>query len=176
MFIDNDKLFIVMEYAENGDLSDFINNNVQLNLDTVKYFLAQIVNILEYFRGIGLIHRDLKVMVQLFQAENIVIDKNYNLKVIDFATAKFVGKKFDSNSLTFRKESVTDINTFVGTANYIAPEYLNNGQISFGTDLWALGIILYELLHGYAPFNDRTEYLIFKRITELRYAIDEVRI
>jgi serine/threonine protein kinase len=66
------------------------------------------------------------------------------------------------------------INSFVGTANYLAPEILNKCKVGFGIDLWSLGLILYEMLHGYPAFVDRTEYLTFKRISLLKFAIDTV--
>jgi 3-phosphoinositide dependent protein kinase-1 len=93
---------------------------------------------------------------------------------IDFATCKIIGKMFNKISLKFENIDGMTINTFLGTANYLSPEMLNNGSIGFGTDIWSLGIILYEMLHGYPPFVDKTDYLTFQRISELKFVIDNV--
>jgi serine/threonine protein kinase len=66
-------------------------------------------------------------------------------------------------------------NTFVGTAEYVSPEVLNDSQISSECDLWALGCIIYRCLVGKTPFKDKTEYLIFENIRKNKINFPEVK-
>lgn len=65
--------------------------------------------------------------------------------------------------------------TFVGTAEYVSPELLEDEICSFQADLWALGCILYKMFTGVTPFNDTTEYLIFQKVKACQYNQDKVR-
>ena len=116
------------------------------------------------------------------------MDNNYHLKLIDFATAKIIGKVFNKQTMKFENENdilVDNLNniiqsniveedefrekrgiTFVGTAEYVSPEVLKDIPSGFGADIWALGCIIYQLYCGKTPFKDKTEYLIFKKIEE----------
>ena len=62
-------------------------------------------------------------------------------------------------------------NTFVGTAEYISPEVLNDCEVGPETDLWALGCIVYQMYTGHSPFKDKTEYLVFRKILEQNMTI-----
>lgn len=118
--------------------------------------------------------------------------KNAYLNQIDFATCKIAGKVFDKTTMTFVNEdeinlskSISDMdsdeecynksakNTFVGTAEYVSPEVLVDQSAGPAADLWALGCIIYQMFTGNSPFRDKTEYLVFKKILELNYAIPE---
>jgi 3-phosphoinositide dependent protein kinase-1 len=65
-------------------------------------------------------------------------------------------------------------NTFVGTAEYVSPEILVDKEVGHECDLWALGCIIYQMFTGVAPFKDKTEYLIFKKILALEIDYPEV--
>ena len=83
---DIDKFYLVEEYCKKGDLSKFLENNIHnLQLEEIKFITAQIVLSLEYLGSLKIIHRDVK-------PENIMIDSNFNLKLIDFGTSTFKGK------------------------------------------------------------------------------------
>jgi serine/threonine protein kinase len=65
---------------------------------------------------------------------------------------------------------------FVGTAEYMAPEIITNKEIGTYTDLWSFGCIIYQMFMGHSPFHDKTEYLIFQNILNLKYKIDPNKI
>ena len=102
---DNDNFFIVEEYCKKGDLSEFMTNNLNnLSINEIKFIIAQIVLCLEYLGTLNIIHRDIK-------PENFMIDKNFNLKLIDFGTATFKGKILDEDSYQYIDEKKFISNT-----------------------------------------------------------------
>jgi serine/threonine protein kinase len=81
--------------------------------------------------------------------------------------------EFDKITMKFKQLNSEEVsrrlkkrNTFVGTAEYVAPEVLNDSEVGPETDLWALGCIIYHMYTGYSPFKDKTEYLVFRKILE----------
>jgi len=137
--------------------------NTPLPYETAQYYAAQIVSSLEYLHNKGIAHRDLK-------PENIMLDEYLRIKIIDFATAKIRGKEFNKKLMIFEENSPNKAkkkrNTFVGTAEYVSPEVLKDGEVGPEADLWALGCIIYQMFTGHSPFKEKTEYLIFKKILE----------
>jgi 3-phosphoinositide dependent protein kinase-1 len=144
------------------------------------------VNIIEYFNANNIIHRDIK-------PENLVIHNSYQLKLVDFSTATFKGKIMDEDSFIFvdEKKYLQHSNTnleevfededyfniykkqhFVGTAEYMAPEVIQMKEIGTYTDLWSFGCIIFQMFMGHSPFTDKTQYLIFQNILNLKYKID----
>ena len=87
-FDERRKIYIVMEYLSKGDFSDFIRLNYPMKLETIQFYAAEIVNFLSYIQSKNIVHRDLK-------PENIMMNENWHLQVIDFATARILGKYFD---------------------------------------------------------------------------------
>ena len=184
-FKTKNKIYLVLEYLSKGDFSDFIKINYPLKDKTIRFYIAEIVNILEYLQKNNIIHRDLK-------PENIMLDDNYHLKLIDFATIKKIGKIFDKEKMIFIQEDQClnnknennfdeddeEINkkrsmSFVGTAEYVSPEILKDNPPSFGTDIWALGCIIYKMYYGKTPYYDKTQYLIFRNIEKNEIFFDD---
>jgi serine/threonine protein kinase len=114
-----------------------------------RFYGAQILCIFEYLHGKDIIYRDLK-------PENIMIGDDGYLKLIDFGFAKVVRKR------TY---------TICGTPEYIAPEILLNQGHSKPVDWWTLGILIYEMLAGFPPFQDEDPMNIYRKIinTKPRY-------
>ena len=189
-FDERRKIYIVMEYLSKGDFSDFIRLNYPMKLETIQFYAAEIVNFLSYIQSKNIVHRDLK-------PENIMMNENWHLQVIDFATARILGKYFDKKKMIFKDDTISndnnkknelkdhqkniddddfDINprserrglTFVGTAEYVSPEVLGDKPAGFGADIWALGIMIYQMFCGRTPFKEKTNYLIFRKIEELK--------
>jgi serine/threonine protein kinase len=112
------------------------------NLRQTQFYGAQIVSIFEYLHSKDIVYRDLK-------PENIMIGDDGYLKMIDFGFAKVVTKR------TF---------TICGTPEYIAPEILLNQGHGKPVDWWTLGILVYEMLAGFPPFQDEDPMNIYRKI------------
>ena len=130
-FEDTEKVFIVLEYANKGSLFRIIRKQKGLEESKAWQYFSETCLGIKYLHDNGIIHRDLK-------PENILIDKYDHAKICDF------GWCVQSNEIR---------TTFCGTLEYMAPEMILCEGHSFQVDVWALGILLYELLHGYAPFR-----------------------
>jgi len=136
-FSDEDRIYLVLEYAMNGD----IFNEVQLcRLDehTAANYIAQIVHGIQYMHSNFVIHRDIKL-------ENIYLSGEGQIKMGDFGWAVHNPKNLKGD-------------TVVGTRNYIAPEMLSGEEYDHKVDIWSLGIVAYEMLVGELPFygvNDK---------------------
>eukprot|EP01102_Stenamoeba_stenopodia_P020691 TRINITY_DN8162_c0_g1_i1.p1 TRINITY_DN8162_c0_g1~~TRINITY_DN8162_c0_g1_i1.p1 ORF type:complete len:476 (-),score=96.59 TRINITY_DN8162_c0_g1_i1:24-1451(-) len=145
-FQDATFLYFVTEYCSNGELLKQLKRVGSFAEDVAAFYTAEIVVALEYIHSMGVIHRDLK-------PENILLDRNNHIKLIDFGTAKQIGT-----------ERLTRSNSFCGTAEYVSPELLNDQTVGRGSDLWALGCIIYQFISGKPPFRAVNDYHIFQMI------------
>jgi serine/threonine-protein kinase len=134
---DRSRVYIVMEWADGKLLRTLLNEQQKLPADRAVGITLRICDALEYIHNHGVIHRDLK-------PENIIIDANDNIKLIDFGIAGSAG----SRRLTFGKFSNT-----MGTPDYISPEQVKGKRGDARSDVFALGVMLYEMLTGRVPFE-----------------------
>ena len=125
-------IYFIMDYYEYGDLSQFLNKTPLKEKFSRKY-MKQLSNGLKYLLDNNILHRDLK-------PQNILLSKNYDIKLTDFGFATY-----------YNKDSI--INTLCGSPMYMAPEIITKNGYNYNSDLWSVGIILYEMIHGYTPFN-----------------------
>ena len=125
-------IYFIMDYYEYGDLSQFLNKQPLKEKFTRKY-MKQLSNGLKYLLDNNILHRDLK-------PQNILLSKNFDIKLTDFGFATYYTKD-------------TIINTLCGSPMYMAPEIITKNSYNYNSDLWSVGIILYEMIHGYTPFN-----------------------
>lgn len=153
-FQDSENLYMGLEYCPNGELYEQLEARGKLEVEGAVQWAAEIVDILDYLRGMEVIHRDLK-------PENLLLDAEGHLKLIDFGSAKALFLPPTA------RVSANRATSFVGTAEYVSPEVLNNTGISYASDLWALGCIIYQMLAGRPPFKGASEYLTFQLITAL---------
>lgn len=184
-FENKGKIYIVLDYFSKGDFTDLLRLNHPFKEPVIRFYAAEIVNIISYLQKNKVVHRDIK-------PDNFVLDENYHLKLIDFATAKILGKIFNKEKMIFEdltnensKEITSDIEsdyeevrekrgeTFVGTNEYISPEVLKDDPSGFGTDLWALGVIIYQMYSGKTPFKADSQYNTFKKIEENSFVFPE---
>lgn len=133
---EGDHCYIVMELIENGDtLKSYCNSNNLLPLETVVEIIFKCSKALDYAHRNGVVHRDIK-------PTNILIDKDRDVKIADFSIAHLINS--DTTS--------TMPMGFVGSPRYMSPEQVQEDQITNQTDLFSLGIVMYELLTGKHPF------------------------
>lgn len=133
---EGDHCYIVMELIENGDtLKTYCNAQNLLPLETVVEIIFKCAKALDYAHRNGVVHRDIK-------PTNILIDKERDVKIADFSIAHLMNS--DTTS--------TMPMGFVGSPRYMSPEQVQEDQITNQTDLFSLGIVMYELLTGKHPF------------------------
>lgn len=168
-FQNSQKLFFLMDYYKNGTLLDIINNNGILPKQIAIFYLSQLLSVLEYFQQKHIAHRDLK-------PNNILIDDNKHIKVIDFATCVYIGKVYDKTTKQFITKEGNNINNddIIGTVEYASPEMLNNKvENEKSCDIWALGVIMYQMFHGFTPFKGNCHNDIVANIKEGSYTMRE---
>uniref|UniRef100_A0A0B7AQB0 3-phosphoinositide-dependent protein kinase 1 n=2 Tax=Arion vulgaris TaxID=1028688 RepID=A0A0B7AQB0_9EUPU len=163
-FQDQERLYYVLTYACNGELLRYLQKLSAFDVPCTRFYSAEIVLALEYLHGLGIIHRDLK-------PENILLSEDMHIKITDFGTSKIL--PLDSNEKAENVAEVKRKNSFVGTAEYVSPEVLNNQPANFGSDLWALGCIIYQCLSGSLPFRSGNEYKTFQKIVKIDYEFPE---
>ena len=133
---------IIMELVEGQTLKEFIQNNHPIELEQVQKIMLQIVSAIEVAHEANIIHRDIK-------PQNILIDEHNELKVTDFG----ISKATDSHT-------ITETSNYLGSVEYAAPEQVKGKKTSEATDIYALGIILFELLSNQLPFSGETQVSI----------------
>jgi 3-phosphoinositide dependent protein kinase-1 len=167
-FQDSQKLYMAMDLYKAGDLFEQLQLRKPLPLDDARFYAAEVVLILEYLRSQRVVFRDLK-------PENLLLTEAGHLAITDFGCAKILDHAADAaahkedpaseasatqapdGSSDSAGESSAAVErrrvTFVGTADYLAPEILRNSGCSFAVDLWGLGCLLFQLIAGVPPFR-----------------------
>jgi serine/threonine protein kinase/tetratricopeptide (TPR) repeat protein len=149
------EVFIAMEYVEGRPLSELIRSN-GLPVETVLRYGRQLASALEHAHDRGIIHGDLKPL-------NIIVNPQGDAKILDFGLARRRNpSEFDKHTL--EPLSADDILGAGGTLPYMAPEQVDGGEASVRTDLWSLGIVLYEMAAGKRPFHGENFYQICNAI------------
>jgi len=134
--------FITMEFVPGEDLKSFIHRSKQLNIGTAISIAKQVCEGLEEAHRLGVIHRDLK-------PGNIMIDKDGDAKIMDFGIAR---------SLSGR--GITGAGVLIGTPEYMSPEQVEGKETDPRSDIYSLGVILYEMVTGQVPFEGDTPFTI----------------
>jgi len=145
----SEQAFIVMEHVNGRRLRDVIPAE-GLSSATVMRYGAQIADALAHAHGRGILHRDLKT-------SNVMITPEDRVKVLDFGLAKRL-EPSDERAATRTDLSLTEPGTVVGTMYALAPEVLRGQPADVRSDIWALGVLLYEMTAGHPPFQGRTHF------------------
>jgi CheY-like chemotaxis protein/tRNA A-37 threonylcarbamoyl transferase component Bud32 len=145
---DDGQLYMVMEYIDGGDLRGLLGRVDKVPVREAVQLVVQLLGGLSEAHGHGIIHRDLKPSNVLLTS---LKDGSKLVKLVDFGIAKLM------EGLRLRPGQ-TRVGTVVGTPGYMAPEQLLGMEVSFATDLYAVGIILFELVTGRRPFVARDEF------------------
>jgi serine/threonine protein kinase len=151
----NGELYIVMELIEGKSLRALIGS-MGLPAESVLRYGVQIARALVRAHDKGIVHRDLK-------SANIVVTSEGLVKVLDFGIAKRIGGE-TSQGTTVRFDSLQEPSAVSGTLTYMAPEVLRGEGADYRSDLWALGVVLYEAASGQLPFSGRTAFEISSAI------------
>ena len=148
-------LYFIMEYIEGITLDQWIKENPQPDIHEVTELTNKIIAGLRAFHRMEMLHRDLK-------PENIMLTKNNEIKIIDFGSVKIAGIQEVSTPVE-RLE-------LLGTKNYTAPEYLLGMQGSNRSDIFSLGVLVYQMLTGELPYGDRlTRKLNWRTLNKIKY-------
>ncbi|MQM02565.1 hypothetical protein Taro_035338 [Colocasia esculenta] len=144
------KIYIVMEYVSGGQLSDKMSYLRMLSEKEARKYFQQLIDAVEYCHSRGIYHRDLK-------PENLLIDNKGNLKVSDFG-------------LSALRKPGDMLSTACGSPSYVAPEVIVHKKYEgAAADVWSCGVVLFELLAGYLPFEDRNTTNLYRKISRADY-------
>jgi len=135
--IDKGRYYIVYEYIEGQTLDRHIRSK-KLSIKEIEDITLQILNGLSYARSKNIIHRDIK-------PSNIMVSKNGKVKILDFGIARAT-----------TKSTITKTGMFMGSPHYTSPEQIDGKKIDHRTDIYSLGIVLYEMVEGKVPFQADT--------------------
>ncbi|KAJ2989040.1 hypothetical protein NUW58_g3670 [Xylaria curta] len=173
-FQDENSLYYVLDLCA-CELLKVLQTAVTFNVDSTRWLGAQILDAVEYMHSRGVIHRDLK-------PENVLLDRQLHVKITDFGSAKLLSdprapqgppKVEDmGTNPRGRKQDDGRADSFVGTAEYVSPELINNQGACKASDLWAFGCIIYQMLAGRPPFRggqNGNHWLTFQKIANLEY-------
>ncbi|KAM7487981.1 hypothetical protein LguiB_025465 [Lonicera macranthoides] len=142
------KIYMVLEYVNGGELFDRIASKGKIPEAEGRKLFQHLIDGVSYCHNKGVYHRDLKL-------ENVLIDAQRNIKISDFGLSALPQHYRDDGLL----------HTTCGSPNYVAPEILSNrGYDGATSDTWSCGVILYVIIMGYLPFDDRNLAVLYQKI------------
>jgi len=140
--------FIAMEFIEGGTLQDRIQERPLKLFDTIR-IATQVAEALKVAHSKGIVHRDVK-------SSNVMLDEDDNAKVLDFGLAK-----------TAQSTLLTKMGSTLGTIAFMSPEQAKGEEVDLRTDLWALGVMIYEMVAGRPPFGgDYEQAVVYSILNE----------
>ena len=147
-------IYLVMEYIDGKELFEYIIHKKRLSeLEACKFY-QQLISGIEYLGKLKIAHRDLK-------PENLLLDKKKNIKLVDFGLSNI----YKNNEL---------LSTACGSPSYAAPEMLSGNKYNgLNVDIWSSGIVLYAMICGKLPFEDKDNTILYKKIKQGIFKIPE---
>lgn len=131
-------MYIVMQFVDGQDLKEVIKRDAPLSIRNVRSIIGQVLDGLQAIHAAGIIHRDIK-------PQNVLIGHDGRARLTDFGVAR-----------TESDVNMTSAGTTLGTSAYMSPEQAQGHRVTEATDLYAVGVMVYEMLTGYLPFNAPT--------------------
>jgi len=129
---------IVMEFVEGQSLKQMIRNEGQFDIQKAKTIISQVCLGLDAAHQVGVVHRDIK-------PQNILITKNLGVKIVDFGLARHLGGR-----------SISHTGMILGTPDYMSPEQVSGKTVDARSDIYSLGVVMYEMFTGKLPFTGET--------------------
>ncbi len=151
-FIDSEKLCIIMEYCENGDLAQLLKarHGRLLEEDVIWKYFVEICLALLYLHNKKILHRDMKTM-------NVFLSKDFHVRLGDLGVAKVLN------------QNTNFAHTMVGTPYYLSPELCQEKPYNEKSDVWSLGCVLYEMCALKHPFESRNQAALIMKIIQGKY-------
>lgn len=153
---DAGEVFIAMEYVEGRTIAELTREGA-LPVETILHVGRQLASALAHAHDRGVVHGDLKPL-------NIIVTPSGDAKILDFGLARRDDPAELDRRMTLKTVSAESAVALSGTLPYMAPEQINGGEASLRTDLWSLGIVLYEIGTGVRPFQGENLYLLCNSI------------
>lgn len=145
---DNNLHYIAAEYIDGMTLKDYIRTCSPIPVEEIVKISKQILHGVKHAHDRGVVHKDLK-------SQNILLDENKNVKITDFGIADIMD------------EDVTRTQSLMGTPQYIAPEILNRESLTAQSDLYSVGIVMYEMCVKQVPFvGEKAAYIMIKQMSQ----------
>jgi serine/threonine-protein kinase len=148
---DSSESFIVTEFIHGTTLKSFLAEHPLPFAEVAEMLASEVARALEHAHALGVIHRDIK-------PENVMIRDDGLVKLMDFGIAQIVDK-----------ERMTVTGQLLGSPAYMAPEHVEGKPLDFRTDVFAVGILLYQLATGQLPFRGKNPHEVLKKIAECKY-------
>ena len=161
-FQDRESLYFVLELAPNNELLHYIRHYGSLDLQSATFYAAQLADVIAKIHEAGVIHRDIK-------PENVLLDAHMRILLTDFGSARVLTRPTSDSSIGMPSTQ----HSFVGTADYVSPELLNDLPVGKPADWWAFGCVLFKMLAGQTPFHATNEYQTFQRILHRSFIFPE---
>lgn len=146
---ENDVAFLVMELIQGKELKDYFDEKKAFGLDDCVRMIGELLDALDYAHKNGIVHRDIK-------PANVMLDGQMRVKLTDFGVARLSDAGADR----------TQAGTMVGTPSYMSPEQIEGLPVGPRSDIFAVGIILYQFLTGEKPFHAQGLWAIQKKIMQ----------
>jgi serine/threonine protein kinase/Flp pilus assembly protein TadD len=145
----DDQSFIVMELIEGRPLSDLIPAD-GFPFESVRSYGLQVADALAHAHARGIIHRDVK-------PSNILVIAQGRIKILDFGLGQHVGSHISDRTTG---QTASDVGALAGTLAYMAPEQLRGERAAARSDVWSLGVVLYEMITGSRPYSGDTQFTL----------------
>lgn len=149
-FEDDSKFYLILHYASKGQLYSLLKKQGKFDERTTSQFIRETIEAVKYLHSFDppIIHRDIK-------PENLLLDENMRIKLADFGWSNF-------------KDNEESRNTYCGTPEYLSPEMVRRIGHDASVDIWSIGVLMFELLSGYAPFSGSNQDELFNNIRKIK--------